>query len=59
VWFVYTPRPLRLERLLARHVASGKTPEEARAWIRRVDEPNAELVEESRARADRQIELTR
>jgi pantothenate kinase len=59
VWFVHTARPLRLERLLARHVASGKTAEQARDWVRRVDEPNAALVEGSRTRADRQIELTR
>ena len=31
--------------LRARHVAFGKTPDEARAWVARVDQPNAELVE--------------
>lgn len=45
VWHVVTDEPLRLERLLARHVASGKTPEAARDWIERVDQPNAALVE--------------
>lgn len=59
VWFVSTVDAVRLERLVRRHVAFGKTPAEARAWVERVDEPNARLVEATRSRADRQIDLTR
>ena len=58
VWFVETDPRLRLERLLARHIASGKAPEAARAWVDRVDGPNAELVRASRDRAARVLDLT-
>lgn len=44
VWFCRPPESLRQERLLARHVQFGKTPEFAAQWIRATDEPNAELV---------------
>lgn len=52
VWYVELDAAVRLERLLARHVAFGKTPAEARAWIDRVDEPNAERIRAVRAAAD-------
>lgn len=52
VWFHETDEALRLERLVARHVHFGRTPEAARAWVERTDEPNARLVEASRDRAD-------
>ncbi|MCA1942510.1 MAG: nucleoside/nucleotide kinase family protein [Yonghaparkia sp.] len=42
----------RLERLLARHVAFGKTPEAARAWALGPDQANAELIAPTLARAD-------
>lgn len=58
VWFVFTDDSLRVERLVARHVRSGKSPESARDWVARVDEPNARLVEASRAAADRQLDVT-
>ncbi len=44
IWLVELDEPTRLARLLARHVAFGKTPEAAQEWIARVDQPNAELV---------------
>ncbi len=53
VWFVEGDDAVRQERLLARHVAFGRTPAQARAWIASTDEPNAALIRESRARADR------
>lgn len=43
---------LRLERLVARHVAHGRTPEQARRWVEHNDELNAALVEAHRTRAD-------
>lgn len=59
VWYVEcTDERLRLERLLARHVAFGKSEQEAKEWIARVDEPNARLVEQTRSQADMVIDLT-
>lgn len=52
VWFHETDESLRVERLVARHVRFGKTPDAARAWVRRTDEPNARLVAGTRPRAD-------
>ncbi|MCU1663965.1 MAG: nucleoside triphosphate hydrolase [Pseudonocardia sp.] len=52
VWFC-DPRPdVRLGQLTARHVAFGKEPARAAAWVAAVDEPNAALVERTRDRAD-------
>lgn len=59
VWFVFTDDEVRRERLVRRHVEFGKTPAEARAWVQRVDEPNARLVQASRHRATREVDLTR
>jgi pantothenate kinase len=58
VWHVHVDEDLRVERLVARHVRFGKTPEEARAWVARVDQPNAALVEAAAGRADRVLDLT-
>lgn len=52
VWFVSSDPDLRRQRLLARHVAFGKTAEQARDWVERVDDPNTVLVESTRASAD-------
>ncbi|NWJ73216.1 nucleoside/nucleotide kinase family protein [Pseudonocardia sp. ICBG1122] len=57
VWFHETDEELRVERLVARHVHFGKTPEAAHAWVRRSDEPNARLVAATRGRADLVIAL--
>ncbi len=57
VWHVTCPDSVRLPRLVARHVAFGKTPEAARAWVDRVDQPNADLVEAARHRADVVLDL--
>lgn len=58
VWHLHVDPELRRERLVARHVAFGKSPDAARAWIDRVDEPNARLVEAAAARADLVIDLS-
>ena len=58
VWHVVTDDALRLPRLMARHVASGKTPAEAAAWVDRVDRPNGVLIEAARTRADLVLDLT-
>jgi pantothenate kinase len=52
VWFC-DPRPeVRTAQLTARHVAFGKDPARAARWVATVDEPNAALVQATRARAD-------
>ena len=58
VWHVRTDDGVRRERLVARHVQFGKSPTEAEAWVARVDEPNARLVEASADRADLVLDLT-
>jgi pantothenate kinase len=58
VWHVRVDESVRLERLVARHVQFGKTADEARAWVARVDQPNAVLVEAAAERADRVLDLT-
>jgi pantothenate kinase len=57
VWFVETAEDTRRERLVARHVAFGKEPREAQAWVDRVDEANARLVAEGRAKANLVLDL--
>ena len=52
VWFVDVAPEERRRRLIARHIEFGKSPELAQAWVRDVDEPNAERVERVRHKAD-------
>ena len=59
VWYVRCDDGMRLARLVARHVEFGKDPAAARAWVERVDEPNARLVETSAESADRHLDLSR
>ena len=58
VWHLHCDSAVRLARLVARHEESGKSPAAARAWVSRVDEPNAALVEASRSRADLVLDVT-
>ena len=51
VWFADAPAALLRSRLIARHVAFGKAPSDAAAWVDAVDLPNAALIEPTRARA--------
>jgi pantothenate kinase len=55
VWFVASEESERIERLVARHIEFGKTPEEARAWVAITDQRNSELVAGTVVRADRVI----
>ena len=57
VWFVETDDASRVERLLARHVEFGKTEEEARRWMARVDEPNELRITARRGEADFGVDL--
>jgi pantothenate kinase len=51
-WYIAGDEALRLERLVRRHVAFGRSESEARAWVASTDEPNARRIEATRARAD-------
>ncbi|BCB73854.1 nucleoside/nucleotide kinase family protein [Phytohabitans flavus] len=57
-WFVELDEPLRRERLIARHVLFGKTPDEAGRWVSIVDDPNARLISQTRDRADLVVDMT-
>lgn len=52
IWYADVPQDLRRERLVARHIAFGKTPAAADAWVATVDEPNAERIRARRGLAD-------
>ncbi|MGH3386924.1 MAG: nucleoside/nucleotide kinase family protein [Nocardioidaceae bacterium] len=52
VWYVDLPDPERTARLVLRHEQFGKSAVAARAWVERVDAPNAALVAATRDRAD-------
>ncbi|MGV9673585.1 nucleoside/nucleotide kinase family protein, partial [Gordonia sp. NPDC003504] len=55
LWFVDAPDAVRHTRLLARHVAAGKTDSDARSWIAEVDDVNAALVRATRSRCDAEV----
>ncbi|MCI4062560.1 nucleoside/nucleotide kinase family protein [Micromonospora sp. R77] len=57
IWFVDLDAELRLRRLIARHEAYGKSPEQARAWASGSDAANAALVAGTAARADLVVRL--
>ncbi|HWH98662.1 MAG TPA: nucleoside/nucleotide kinase family protein [Pseudolysinimonas sp.] len=52
VIFLAPDDAVRRERLVARHIAFGKTRAEAEAWVARCDDPNAALVAATAHRAD-------
>ncbi len=56
VWYVAVDPAVRQDRLVARHIEFGKTPDAARDWALTVDEPNAALIDEGAARADLVVE---
>ncbi|MGO1594953.1 MAG: nucleoside/nucleotide kinase family protein [Ancrocorticia sp.] len=56
VWFVQIDPALRRERLIARHIASGKAPEFAEYWVDNVDEPNARRIRAVAGRAHRIVD---
>jgi pantothenate kinase len=51
-WYADLDDAVRVERLVARHVAHGRTPEAALEWVHRSDEANARLVARTAVRAD-------
>ena len=56
VWYVDTDDGVRVDRLVARHVAHGRAPAAARAWVARSDEANARRGAATRGRAHRVID---
>jgi pantothenate kinase len=54
--YVDAPAPKIMAALVDRHIQSGKTLEEAKDWVKRIDLPNARLAESSRHQADVIIE---
>jgi pantothenate kinase len=51
-WYLAPDDDVRRARLIARHVAYGRTPAAARDWVLRSDEDNARLVASTRPLAD-------
>jgi pantothenate kinase len=56
-WYLDLDADVRRERLVARHVRHGRTPEQAEQWVGTTDEPNARLIETTRDRADLVVRL--
>lgn len=56
VWYLDPPAEARRAALVARHVAFGKAPAEARRWVADSDERNAELIAAGRQLADRVLD---
>jgi pantothenate kinase len=52
IWYLDPEPERRRAGLIARHVAFGKTDEQARRWVSESDDRNAELVAAGRERAD-------
>ena len=58
VWHLRLEDSTRVERLVARHVAAGRSPDDARAWVLRVDQANAELVQAAAGAADEVLDVS-
>ena len=52
VWFCDLEDEERVRRLVRRHTAFGKAPEQAATWVQEVDEVNAALIATTRGAAD-------
>jgi pantothenate kinase len=57
VWYLDPGEDVRIQRLVARHSAYGKSPAEANAWSHGSDQRNSELVAQTRDRADLVVRL--
>lgn len=58
LYYLDCPESVRRARLVARHIAGGRSAPDAGAWVAEVDEPNAVLIATTRAACDRVFELT-
>lgn len=57
VWYLEADNAVRVERLIARHMEFGKTPDAALVWAERSDQRNACIVAASAHRADLVLRL--
>lgn len=57
LYYLDCPRELRRSRLVERHVAGGRSSDEAAAWVDVVDEPNAELIAATEGGCDATVRL--
>jgi pantothenate kinase len=57
IWFINVDDEKRLARLIARHIAYGKSPEDAQSWSRGSDEVNARTIAAGSSRAHAVITL--
>jgi pantothenate kinase len=57
-WMLQVDDAVRVQRLIDRHVAHGRSPAQAAAWVAEVDEANARLVRLSSAPADLVVQLS-
>jgi len=56
-WFIEIDDEVRMQRLIARHIKYGKSPQEAEEWSRGSDEANAKFIAKTASRAERIIKL--
>jgi uridine kinase len=54
--YIDAPAPKIIANLVERHIQGGKTIDEAKDWVKRIDLPNARIAESSKANADVVIE---
>ena len=54
-WFIHVDEAQRLLQLKRRHIEFGRSEQEAERWIATTDQPNAELIQATSERADKQI----
>jgi pantothenate kinase len=57
IWFIDVDDELRLQRLINRHIAYGKSPDLAEKWARGSDEINAQIIAAGRDRAHAVINI--
>jgi len=57
VWYVDVDPTVRRKRLVARHIAHGRSPDAAERWVSASDDANAVLVQATRDRADLVVRL--
>ncbi len=54
--YVDGPAPMIMMKLMERHIKGGKTVEDAKSWVKRIDLPNARIAESTKASADVVVE---
>jgi len=57
-WYLHVDDELRMQRLIARHIAFGKSPEDAKDWSEGTDEANARVIHKSESKADFVVTLS-